>query len=415
MTKVSIEEINKAAERLEDVSNITPLIKNKRLSEKYDANIYLKREDLQEVRSFKIRGAYNKIRTLKNGDIKNGVVCASAGNHAQGVAYSCNELKIKGVIFMPTVTPNQKLNKVKKFGGEYVEVKMIGDNFDEAKELSVKYCEENDMTYVHPYDDELVIAGQGTIAKEIYEKLDSKLDYAFVAVGGGGLISGVGSYLKGMNDEIKVIGVESATQASMYESLKNGKLSTLDKIDSFCDGTAVKTPGEITFEIAKEVVDQVVLGEDGQVATDMIDLYQSEGIVTEPAGALAISGLEKLKDEIKGKNVVLIICGGNNDILRYPEIQERSLVYKGLKHYFVINFAQKAGQLKRFLNEAMGPDDDIARFEYIKKTNKDTGPALVGVELAKKEDYKELITRMSEIGLDYRVLTKDDMLYSYLV
>lgn len=407
--------IQEAASRLEGVVKNTPLEFNKRLSEKYGANIFLKREDLQEVRSFKIRGAYNKIAALSDSEKSRGVVCASAGNHAQGVAYACSQMSTKGVIFMPVVTPNQKVNKVRKFGGEFVEIRLEGDTFDDAAHAAKQYCKKKDMVFVHPFDDELVIAGQGTIGKEIFDQMNEKIDYVLVAIGGGGMISGISVALNHLDEGLRVVGVESDTQCSMNKSINEDKRGTMEKIDTFVDGTAVKTPGEKTFDIVKRLVSKIVLVKDGQVACDMIDLYQNEGIVTEPAGALVISGLEKVAEEIKGKNVVCIICGGNNDLLRYPEILERSLVFRGLKHYFLIEFAQKPGQLRTFLNDVLGPNDDIVLFEYIKKNNKEKGPALVGIELIDKADINPLLERMDKVGFKYTKLNQDSMLYQYLV
>lgn len=412
---ISINQINKAAENLKSVAINTPLQLNKHYSEKYQAHIYIKREDLQEVRSFKIRGAYNKISSLSEQERKKGVVCASAGNHAQGVAYSCSLLNIKGTIFMPAITPNQKVDKVRTFGGKHIKIELIGHNFDEAFEASQNYQKQTGAQYIHPFNDPLTIAGQGTIGKEIYEKLEGNIDYVLASIGGGGLISGISSYIKAMNKKIKLIGVEPMGAASMYESLKNKKITSLSDIDPFVDGAAVKTPGDITFKICQKNIDQVIPVEEGQVCTTMIDLYQNEGIVAEPAGALSISALEQIKDKIKGKTVVCILSGGNNDILRYPEILERSLVWKELKHYFLIEFAQKPGQLKEFLNKALGPNDDIVRFEYIKKTNKEKGPALVGIELRDKKDLQPLLTRMRKIELNFMQITSDDVMYDYLV
>lgn len=413
--KISISDIDQAAQRLRGVVQKTPLQFSKRLSKQFGANVYIKREDLQEVRSFKIRGAYNKMSTLSAEEKKRGVVTASAGNHAQGVAYGCSALKIKGVIFMPTVTPNQKIEKVKHFGGDYVEVKLTGSTFDEAAAASQKYCKDNGAVYVHPFNDPLTIAGQGTVAQEIYEELEGKIDYMVIAEGGGGLISGCSIYIKEKNPKIKVIGVEPAGAASMVESLKQDKPVTLESIDTFVDGAAVKTSGDLTFEIVKKNVDKFITVPEGKVCTSMIELYQNEGIIAEPAGALAISSLDQLAGEIKGKTVVCILCGGNNDLLRYPEILERSLVYKGLKHYFLIEFAQKPGQLKRFVNEVMGPNDDIVLFEYIKKNNKERGPALVGIELKDSYDFEPFLERMKKIELSYTILKSDNMLYKYLI
>ncbi|HSW96783.1 MAG TPA: threonine ammonia-lyase IlvA [Candidatus Saccharimonadales bacterium] len=412
---VTINTINEAAERLKTIGVVTPLQYSKRLSEKYKAKIYLKREDLQEVRSFKIRGAYNKMSSLSEKEKQQGVVCASAGNHAQGVAYSCALLKIKGVIFMPTITPSQKIAKVKKFGQNFIEVKLVGAAFDEAMTAAKKYCAEQKAVFVHAFDDELVISGQGTVAKEIYEDLKGNIDVVVSCIGGGGLISGIASYMKEKNENIQIIGVEPEGAASMYQSRKHDKVMPLEKIDNFVDGAAVGTVGQITFDICKKYVEEILYVPEGKVCTTMIELYQEEGIIAEPAGALAVSGLDAIAKDIIGKTVVCIISGGNNDITRYPEIMERSLVYLGLKHYFIISFAQKPGQLKKFVNDALGPNDDISRFEYIKKTNKASGPALVGIELQNKNDFEPLVTRMQEIGIDFTILKKDELLYDYLI
>ena len=413
--KVTVQDIDIAAKRLEEVTKPTPLTLSKRLSQKYDANIYLKREDIQEVRSFKIRGAYNKIRAIRNGDLGRGVVAASTGNHAQGVAFSCALLAIKGTVFMPVVTPMQKIKRVKQFGGKYIEVKLIGNNFHETLEAANEYCKKKKAIFVHGFDDPEIIAGQGTIGKEVYEKLKGNVDYLLCPVGGGGLIAGIASYLKQKDKKITIVGVVPNGAASMYESLKKGKPVTLSTLDTFVDGVAVKTVSQLTFSICKDLLKKVVKIPEGLLCSVMIELYQSEGIITEPAGALAVGGLDSVADEIKGKNVVCVVSGGNNDILRYPEIMERSLVYQGRKHYFLIEFAQKPGQLKNFLNKALGPTDDIVLFEYTKKTNKEKGPALVGIELADKKDYEPLLDRMKKLGINYTVLKSDDLLYKFLI
>lgn len=408
-------DIDQAAGRLKGVISQTPLQYSKRLSKQFDADIYIKREDLQEVRSFKIRGAFNKMRTLTAEEKKRGVVTASAGNHAQGVAYGCSALKIKGVIFMPVVTPNQKIEKVRHFGGKYVEVQLVGNTFDEASAASQKYCQEKNAVYVHPFNDPLTIAGQGTVAKEVYEELNKNVDYFVIAEGGGGLISGCSIFIKSKFPKTKVIGVEPMGAASMVESLKQDKPVTLASIDTFVDGAAVKTSGDLTFEIVKKNVDEFLTVPEGRVCTAMIELYQNEGIIAEPAGALAIASLDQIAAKIKGKTVVCILCGGNNDLLRYPEILERSLVYQGRKHYFLVEFAQKPGQLKQFVNYALGPTDDIVLFEYIKKNNKEKGPALVGIELKDKKDFEPLLARMKEIEMNYTILKSNDLLYKYLI
>lgn len=412
--KITVNQIDEAAKRLEGVVAHTPLQLSKRLSKKYEANVYLKREDLQEVRSFKIRGAYNRMASLSAAEKAKGVVAASAGNHAQGVALSSSLLQVNGVIFMPSVTPLQKIDRVKHFGDGFVEIKLIGQTYDEASQAAHEYCDEKGAIYVHPFNDPETIAGQGTVGKEIYEDLP-KVDVVITTIGGGGLTSGVTSYLKEKNPDVVCYGAEPAGSPSMYESLKQGKIVPLEKIDTFVDGAAVKCSGENTFAICKENLKKIVLSPEGKICTTMIELYQNEGIIAEPAGACSVSVLDDIKEEIKGKNVVCVLSGGNNDILRYPEIMERSLVWQGRKHYFIISFAQKPGQLKKFLDKAMGPTDDIVRFEYMKKTNKERGAALVGIELKDRKDLEPLLQRMKEIELDFQILTSDEMLYDYLI
>jgi len=405
--------VEEASVRLQGVSIKSPLEYCERLSQKYQAQIYLKREDLQPVRSFKIRGAYNLIASLNEEEKSRGVVCASAGNHAQGVAYSCSKLGIKGVIFMPVVTPNQKIEKVRKFGGEFVEIVLTGDTYDEASHESKDFRKKHDMIYVHPFDDDRTIAGQGVVAKEIFEEITP--DIIMSCVGGGGLISGIASFSKSVSPETKIYGVEPKGAASMHESLKVGKVVTLSTLDTFVDGAAVKTVGQKTFEICAEKVEQIIVVPEGQVCFNMIELYQNEGIIVEPAGALSVSGLDHIQSKIKGKIVVCVVSGGNNDISRYPEVIERSLVWQGKKHYFIVEFAQKPGQLRLFVENVLGPNDDIARFEYIKKTNKEKGTALVGVELSDKNNLLPLLDRFSATGLDFRKIDKDDLLYQFLI
>lgn len=411
---VTIQDIEKANECVRKVAIQTPLQYSERLSREFGAEVYLKREDLQVVRSFKLRGAYNKMCCLTSDEKKRGVVCASAGNHAQGVAFSCAKLKIKGTIFMPAITPLQKIERVKQFGGSFVTVKLIGQTYDDASSAAHAFCESTKAIYVHPFNDPLTIAGQGTVGKEIYEQLDGKVDVVVAAIGGGGLISGVGTYLKAKLPKVKIVGVEPKGAPAMHTSFRKKEVVTLDSIDTFVDGAAVQSVGDLTYQIASEVVDGILLSEEGKVCSTMIDLYQQEGIIAEPAGALSISALDELENS-KGKTVVCILSGGNNDILRYPEIMEKSLVYKGLKHYFLIEFAQKPGQLKEFLNKALGPSDDIVLFEYTKKTNREKGPALVGIELTKKEDLKRLMEKMDAIGLKYRKIVSDDVVYKFLI
>lgn len=413
--KVTVRDIEDAAQRLEGVIYKTPLQFSKRLSDQFGANVYIKREDLQEVRSFKIRGAFNKMSVLTSAERKRGVVCASAGNHAQGVAYSCFALKIKGVIFMPITTPNQKVEKVKQFGDKYVTVKLIGDSFDDAYKASHEYATKSGSVYIHPFNDPLTIAGQGTVGKEIYETLNGNVDFVLATEGGGGLISGISTYIKSKNKNIVVFGVEPEGAASMHESMRQDKPVMLTTIDTFVDGAAVKMTGDITFDIIKKHVDKILTVPEGKICTTMIELYQNDGIVAEPAGATALAALDQLSDEIKGKMVVCVLTGGNNDLLRYPEIVERSLVWLGRKHYFIVEFAQKPGQLKKFLNEVLGPNDDIVLFEYMKKNNKEKGPALVGIELKDKRDLPPLLERFGKSGMGHKKINSDDMIYKYLV
>ena len=388
---------------------------SKRLSKEFDATVLIKREDLQEVRSFKVRGAYNKISSLSAEDRRRGVVCASAGNHAQGVAFACSELRIKSTIFMPAITPTQKIERVKQFGGGFVEVQLIGDSYDEASQAARELCAERDAVFVHPFDDPLTIAGQGTVGKEIFEELQGELDAVFVAIGGGGLASGIGSYLKERKPGVAIFGAEPAGSPSMHESLRQGRVVTLEEIDTFVDGAAVKTVGQATFELCRRYLDRVVVVPEGKICTSQIELYQNEGIVAEPAGALSVAALQDAADQIRGKTVVCVLSGGNNDILRYPEIMERSLVYQGRKHYFIVEFAQKPGQLRKFVDQALGPTDDIVRFEYIKKTNKERGTALIGVELKHRDDLEPLLARIHQIQLNCRRLSSEELLYDYLI
>jgi len=403
-----------ASLRLKKIITKTPLQLNRNLSKKYQCNVYLKREDLQLVRSYKLRGAYNMMSSLPMVQLRKGVVCASAGNHAQGFAYSCKKLKTKGVVFMPVVTPNQKINQTKMFGEDWIEVKLTGDTFDDCAIAAKKYTGENGMTFIPPFDDYKIIEGQGTVGVEILEEL-SEIDYVFIPVGGGGLSAGVGSYFKTYSPKTKIIGLEPEGAPSMQQALKAGYPVTLENIDRFVDGAAVKRAGDITFPICQEVLDDMHLVPEGKICTTILKLYNEDAIVAEPAGALSIACLDDFSDAIKGKNIVCIVSGSNNDIDRMQEIKERSLQYEGLKHYFLIRFAQRPGALKQFVNDVLGEHDDIVRFEYMQKHNKETGPALVGVELRSREDYDVLVTKMQQYNINYTELNKDDNLFGYLV
>lgn len=403
-----------ASSRIADTVKRTPLQYNESLSLKYQAKIYLKREDLQVVRSYKLRGAYNMISNLSPAQIKQGVVCASAGNHAQGVAYSCKKLNIQGVIFMPEITPRQKIKQTEMFGGPNVKIILVGDTFDDCMHEALAYTAAHQMVFVPPFDNAKIIEGQGTVGVEVYQDLP-ETEVVIVPIGGGGLASGLGSYLKSVNPEITLVGVEPEGAPSMNQALRNGSPVTLDYIDRFVDGAAVKRVGNLTFEYCNELLDQMLLIPEGKICTTILKLYNEDAIVVEPAGALAVAALDQLKDTIAGKTVVCIVSGGNNDIERMQEIKEKSLLFEGLKHYFIVRFPQRPGALKAFVNNVLGPNDDITRFEFIKKTNRENGPALVGIELQESTDYASLKQRMEEFKFEVLELNNDQMLFEYLV
>ena len=390
--------VRNASENLQGVSVLTPLVINERLSNDLNCKIYLKREDLQQVRSFKIRGAFNKIRSIDSDYLKNKtLVCASAGNHAQGFAYSCNKLKINGKIYMPVTTPKQKIERVKIFGGEYVEIILIGDNFDDAQYEAQKQNTDKDL-FVHAFDDVNVIEGQGTIGLEILDQVDKHFDYLIVPVGGGGLISGIITVFKELSPKTKIIGVEAEGAPAMSKSLKDGKIIKLDSIDNFVDGVSIKKIGKIPFDICKKYLDEILLVPEGKICQTILDLYNKDGIVVEPAGAIGISALELNNKMFIDKNVGVLICGGNNDFTRMAEIRERALFYSNLKHYFIVKFPQRAGALKEFVNNVLGKNDDITFFEYVKKNNRENGTAIVGIELKFSKDLNDLVKKMKENG-----------------
>jgi len=406
--------VNAAADALKAVVLKTPLQFHRKLSEKFKAEIYLKREDLQVVRSYKIRGAFNLIQSLPEAQRSQGVVCASAGNHAQGVAFSCKHLDIKGVIYMPAITPKQKINQVRMFGGNNIEIVLIGDTFDECQDHALAFAAQHKMVFIPPFDHLKVIEGQGTVGKEILDEL-SNIDYIFVPIGGGGLCSGIGQYFKVLSPQTKIVGVEPLGAPSMTEALKAGKPVILEKIQRFVDGASVKKVGDLTFELSKDILTDVLLVPEGKVSSTILQLYNEDAIVAEPAGALSIASLDQFANQIKGKKVVCILSGGNNDIDRMQEIKERSLLFEGLKHYFIVRFAQRPGALKEFVNDILGPNDDIVRFEFIQKNNKESGPALIGIEVKSKEDFDSLIGRMDSHKLNYTLVNQNENLFEYLV
>lgn len=411
---ISVEEILDAATTLQGVAQHTPLQQNFQLSEEYDADIWLKREDLQVVRSYKIRGAFNKINSLSDDALANGVVCASAGNHAQGVALSCYRKQIRGTIFMPITTPEQKVNQVKMFGKDFVDVVLEGDTFDESFSKAATFCGEKGAAFIPPFNDPKIIAGQGTVGKEILNDMPINIDYLLVPVGGGGLSAGVGSYFKAMSPETVIIGIEPEGAPAMQKSIELGEIITLPKIDKFVDGAAVQRVGDITFEICREVLDRVITIPEGMICGTILKMYNEQAIVVEPAGALSLSALEVLKDELKGKTVVSVVSGSNNDITRTAEIKERFLMYEGLKHFFIVDFPQRAGALVEFLEDVLGPDDDITYFEYSKKTNRELGPALIGLELKHKEDLAPLINRMKAKNFSFEYVNDSPRLFRFL-
>ena len=408
-------QIVKANNRLKKIVARTPLVYNAMLSEKFQCEVFLKREDLQVVRSYKLRGAYNRMAQMSKTEKEKGIICASAGNHAQGVAYACYKLGIKGTIYMPETTPRQKISKVRSFGKEMVEIVLSGDTYDQAYDLAHKACEAEGKVFIHPFNDPEVMAGQGTVGMEILADSNHSIDFLFLPVGGGGLASGVGSYFKQVSPGTSIIGVEPEGAPAMYESLKQNKLVRLQKIEKFVDGAAVEQVGDQTLHYCKQILDDMHLVPEGKVCATILELYNEEAIVAEPAGALSIAALDHYAEQIKGKCVVCIVSGGNNDVMRMEDIKERALLYEGLKHYFLIKFPQRAGALREFLVNVLGPKDDIAHFEYTKKNNRDTGPALVGIELESKADYQSLLDRMEKYQVQYQVVNDNPMLFNLLV
>lgn len=413
--KPDLEDVKKAAATLGGVATVTPLMKSITYSKQFSNTVLLKREDLQIVRSYKIRGAYNKMNSLTDEEKQNGIVCASAGNHAQGVAFSCKELQIKGTIYMPTPTPKQKIEQVRMFGEDYIDIVIYGDTFDDSYKAAMKACKELEKTFVHPFDDEKVIEGQATVGLEVLNQTSKQIDYIFVPVGGGGLASGLSTVFKTLSPNTKIIGVEPEGAPSMSTSIKNGVNTELEHIEKFVDGAAVQKVGDLTFDICKQQLDAVITVPEGKVCQTILDLYNRDAIVVEPAGALSIAALDSFKEEIEGKNVVCLVSGSNNDITRTAEIKERALLYANLKHYFIIRFPQRAGALKEFVAEILGPDDDITHFEYSKKHARENGPAVVGIELKNEKDLEPLIARMKAHNFYGDYLNNKPDLFQFLV
>ncbi len=412
---IPITEIIEASNNIKDLVKHTPLEKMLNSSERFHADIFFKREDLQRVRSYKIRGAFNKIKYLVETKSIKSVVCASAGNHAQGVAQACHFLGISGVIFMPTTTPKQKINQVEYFGKDNVEIKLYGDTFDASYAIALEYSQSQNIDFVHPFDDEKIIAGQGTVGLEILQDMKEPIDYIFVPVGGGGLVSGIISVFKELSPKTIIIGVEPEGAPSLKTSLKYGKNTELHSIDKFVDGAAVKKIGDLPFSICKDEIEEVVTIPEGKICSVLLKLYNEKAIVAEPAGALSVAALDYFSKEIKGKTVVCILSGGNNDITRMEEIKERALLFEGLKHYFIVPFPQRAGALKEFVVNVLGENDDITFFEYTKKNNRDRSAAVVGIELKSKEDFAPLVKRMRELGFMGEYLNENQQLFQFLI
>lgn len=408
-------EVLAAKNQLQGVVPATPLTENLNLSDEFETTILLKREDLQIVRSYKIRGAYNKMSSLTEQEKKQGIVCASAGNHAQGVAYSCNLLKIMGKIYMPKTTPKQKVKQVQLFGKSYAEIVLTGDTFDDAYAKAVADATQSNKAFIHPFDDVKVIAGQGTVGLEILESFKNPIDYVFIPIGGGGLAAGLSEVFKYLSPNTKIIGVEPQGAPSMKTAIANGKNTPLETIDKFVDGAAVKQVGDITFEICSKNLEEIILVPEGKVCTTILRLYNEEAMVVEPAGALTIAALDFYKEQIKGKNVVCIVSGSNNDIERTAEIKERSLLHEGLMHYFMIQFPQRPGSLKEFVNDILGPDDDITYFQFTKKNSREVGPAVVGLELKNKNDILSIKSQMTKKGFEFKYLNEKQDLFTHLI
>lgn len=408
-------DIVKASRVVQEVAHTAPLLKNMNLSVKFQANVHLKREDLQLVRSYKIRGAFTKISSLTKEALAKGIVCASAGNHAQGVAYSCNKLKCFGKVYMPETTPRQKIKQVKMFGGEFVEIVLSGDTFDDAAAKAMADAKEHSQTIIHPFDDPKIIEGQGTIGLEILQQLTEPIDYLFLPIGGGGLASGVGAWIKEFSPNTKLIGVEPEGAPSMKIAFEKNCNVALDSIDRFVDGAAVRKVGDLTWKICEKVLDDVVVVPEGLICSTILQMYNEDAIVAEPAGALSIAALNLMKDKIKGKNVVCVLSGSNNDITRMEEIKERSLLFEGLKHYFLVRFPQRSGALKEFVNDVLDSGDDITHFEYYKKSSREKGPAVIGIEVQNPKDLKRLQKRMAERNFVFEYLNDKTDLFQFIV
>ncbi|MCW2541534.1 MAG: ilvA [Frankiales bacterium] len=411
---ISAADVDTAAERLAEVVVQTQLTRSERLSTQLGAEVWLKREDLQPVRSYKLRGAYNFIVQIPLAERQRGVVCASAGNHAQGVAFACAALGVQARVYLPGTTPRQKRDRITWLGGDAVTIKLVGDTYEEAATAAMADAQATGATMVPAFDAVETVAGQGTVARELVAQLGYSPDLLVLPVGGGGLLAGCVTWLSERAPGVKVVGVEPAGAASMAAALVAGHPVSLAQLDGFVDGAAVRQAGDITYPLVAASGAELVAVDEGRLCTELLALYQSDGIIAEPAGALATAALGDSIKPAPGSTVVCVVSGGNNDVSRYGEIVERSLVFEGLKHYFLVEFPQEPGALRRFLDEVLGVDDDITRFEYVKRNNRDTGPALVGVELARRSDLAPLLERIAESRLIVQHLPPGSPLYEFL-
>ncbi len=416
--------VDEAARALRGIVRRTPLTRSERLSEALGVDVHLKREDQQKCRSFKVRGAYARMVALSPTERERGVVCASAGNHAQGVAYACAQLEVRGTIYLPSNTPRQKRNRIRDIGGPWVEQVIVDGTFDRANALAQEAARVSGRTYVHPYDDPVTIAGQGTIGVELAEQMPEDTAAVLVPVGGGGLVAGIASALHARRPSVRIIGIEPEGAACMRAAMDAGRPVTLDRVDPFVDGTAVGRAGSLPFDIVMALVDDVLVVPEGAVCTEMLELYQADGVIAEPAGALASAAALTLladpaqRQRILGDSTGALVClvsGGNNDLTRYAEIMERSLRHEGLRHYFLVTFPQQPGALRIFLEDVLGPTDDIVHFEYTKKNNRESGPALVGIDLSAKEDITGLRRRMADSPLHVEELQADSDFYRLVI
>lgn len=417
---VTAQDVEAAAGRLAGVVGHTPLHRSPRLSALTGLDVWLKREDLQDVRSYKARGAYNLIAQLSDAERAAGVTCASAGNHAQGVAFACARTGVRARIHLPRTTPRQKRERIVALGGAFVDVVVDGDTYDDAAALSHAYALASGATPVPAFDDVRTIAGQGTVAAELLDQLPSPPDAIVVPVGGGGLLAGVLALLADRSPTTRVLGAEPAGAASMAAALGAGGPVDLPDLDGFIDGAAVRRVGSTTYDAARAGRPTMLAVPEGLVCVEMLDLYQSDGIIAEPAGALAPAALrlspvpDLAPGLAPGSTVVCVLSGGNNDVSRYAEVVERALVHEGLKHYFLVDFPQEPGALRRFLDEVLGPDDDITLFEYVKRSNRETGPALVGIELQRRDDYEQLVRRMADSALRVELVEPSSPLFRFV-